>query len=138
MFELIRVVDPEFASIGTMQAPLLIGQGLDEMLFHRALRLQIRDEITTQIFVGLLVFIRQHNRFAGEAVAGCVEAGALLAFGRAGPSGELRVIAVSDRLNGGGRHKIIRLECRMRVCGRRMRKCGMSMKGREKIFLEDR
>jgi hypothetical protein len=81
-----------------MHLPLLGGDGLDQMLFGGALRLPIVEEAGAMAVVSLLVLLGGDDYLAGEAMAGSVQAGTLLAGGRDRSGRVLRVLSIGIEL----------------------------------------
>src|SRR5947209_6239964 len=75
------------ASVGPVQAPLLVRESLDEMLFRGPHRMPIFGELMAVLLIKPQVFFRKYDNLAGEAVAKRVEAGALFALRSAGACG---------------------------------------------------
>jgi addiction module HigA family antidote len=83
--------DVVFDRVGPVQAPVVVGDDLGELLFVGIGRVEAGDQAVAEVVHGGAVFIGHEADLSGEAVAECVEAGAFFAFGGGGSGGVLGV-----------------------------------------------
>jgi hypothetical protein len=80
-----------FESGDAIDTPGCVGEGLHELLFERALGLEIVEEALGVVCIGGVVLGGKDDDVAGESMAECVEGGALFAGRGAGAGGVLGV-----------------------------------------------
>src|SRR5437870_9183792 len=73
-------IDP---GVGAVDLPLLVGHGLDQVLFGGAYGVKGLKEALGMAFAGFLLLFGADVDLPGKAVARGIQAGALLAFGSA-------------------------------------------------------
>lgn len=85
-----------------IDAPLRFGDGMGELAFERAERVEFVGDFGDESVASLFLLIRHDVEVTGEAMLVSVEAGGGAALGGAGPGGELGVAAVGFNLLVGG------------------------------------
>jgi hypothetical protein len=89
-------VDAALAGMSAMEAPLLIGESLDQVGFGGALGLPFDPVFVAEGLVELEVLTGEDDDLAGQAVTDGIEAGALFAGGGAGAGAALSVLAIGE------------------------------------------
>ncbi len=80
-FEMSQAEHAVFDGTDSVDAPLIVGDGLGELALDRGLRVEAVDDFFGEGLVGVHVFGGEHDDARGEAMAQGVHAGTGFAFG---------------------------------------------------------